>query len=270
MDFHFVKITDMDGEGTIEMSVMDGDVRFWYYPDWIDFAFVPILAPPDTDHVGCRAPRLRFMRASSGRPYFEWTAYTDEETLQYEVQYAQLGSNEWRTTYPTSSPFRIIDNFDATKYYTARIRMQHRHGCPIHDTVYWSPWSDTVLFYTGSTAPDTTTSITPVEGCSDGLFTLSPNPATGTVTVSCSTGSILAPAHSSPKLGEVPFRAEECVKALTITLTDAAGREVLRKEFSIVNCQFSIPLDLSGLPAGTYFVTLTTPTATGTQRLVVR
>ena len=76
--------------------------------------------------------------------------------------------------------------------------------------------------------------------------------------------------NSSPKLGEVPFRAEECVKELTITLTDATGREVLRKEFSIVNCQFSIPLDLSGLAAGTYFVTLTTPTATGTQRLVVR
>ena len=55
-----------------------------------------------------------------------------------------------------------------------------------------------------------------------------------------------------------------------LTLRDAAGREVLRKEFSIVNCQFSIPLDLSGLAAGTYFVTLTTPTATGTQRLVVK
>ncbi len=112
----------------------------------------------------------------------------------------------------------------------------------------WGPWCDPILFYTGPTPPDTTTAITPVEGCPNGLFTLTPNPATGTVTV---TVGIL----NSP---------------MALTLTDAAGREVMRKEFSIVNCQFSIPLDLSGLAAGTYFVTLSTPTATGTQRLVVK
>ena len=216
------------------------------------------------------------MRASSGRPYFEWTSYTDEETLQYEVQYAQLGSNEWRTTYPTSSPFRIIDNFDATKYYTARIRMQHRHGCPIHDTTYWSPWSDTVLFYTGSTEPDTTIGIAPVEANAADFFTLSPNPATGTVTVTVGhtpqsgTHSSVSradgwlhwrsPTFGSPNLGE----------QLALTLTDAAGREVLRKEISTFNSQLSTTLDLSGLAAGTYFVTLSTPTATGTQRLVVK
>jgi len=257
----------MEGEGTsyyINYAGENGEGAFFFYPNRIYFAFTPILAPPDTDYVGCRTPRLRFMRASSGRPYFEWTSYTDEETLQYEVQYAQLGSNEWRTTYPTSSPFRIIDNFDATKYYTARIRMQHRHGCPIHDTVYWSPWSDTVLFYTGSTEPDTsdTIGIAPVEANAADFFTLSPNPATGTVkvTVGSLTHSSVSRADSSPNLGEL----------LVITLTDAAGREVLRKEFSIVNSQFSIPLDLSGLAAGTYFVTLSTPTATGTQRLVVK
>ncbi len=103
--------TSMEGEGTsyyINWAGENGEGAFFFYPNRIYFAFTPILAPPDTDHVGCRAPRLRFMRASSGRPYFEWTAYTDEETLQYEVQYAQLGSNEWRTTYPTSSPFRRL------------------------------------------------------------------------------------------------------------------------------------------------------------------
>ena len=72
--------------------------------------------------------------------------------------------------------------------------------------------------------------------------------------------------HSSALKGTSPNLGEQ----LVLTLTDAAGREVLRREFSIVNCQFSIPLDLSNLPAGAYFVTLSTPTATGTQRLVVR
>ncbi|MBP5541666.1 MAG: T9SS type A sorting domain-containing protein [Bacteroidales bacterium] len=117
----------------------------------------------------------------------------------------------------------------------------------IQDSVFMAYFvEDTSAIDTSTGGADTITLA--VEASPDGLFTLSPNPATGTVTV---TVGIL----NSP---------------MVLTLTDAAGREVLRKEFSIVNCQFSIPLDLSGLPAGTYFVTLTTPTATGTQRLVVR
>ena len=64
---------------------------------------------------------------------------------------------------------------------------------------------------------------------------------------------------------------------MTFTLRDAAGHEVMRKELSTLmnvspdtGSQFSIPLDLSSLPAGAYFVTLTTPTASGTQKLVVK
>jgi len=259
-----------EGEGINVFNDFYGDSiqsnpTFQYYPDWNFFGFAPIIAPPDTDHVGCRAPRLRFMRASSGRPYFEWTSYTDEETLQYEVQYAQLGSNEWRTTYPTSSPFRIIDNFDATKYYTARIRMQHRHGCPIHDTVYWSPWSDTVLFYTGSTAPDTsdTIGIAPVEANAAAFFTLTPNPTTGKVTVTVG-HTPQSGTHSSALAGTSPNLGEE----FSLTLRDAAGHEVLRK--SLPAGTDSVDLDLSRLPAGAYFVTLSTPTSSATQRLVVR
>ena len=98
------------------------------------------------------------------------------------------------------------------------------------------------------------------------LFTLTPNPATGTVTVTVGhTPQSLR--DSSPNLGE----------QFSLTLTDAAGREVMRKELSTLmnvspdtGSQFSIPIDISGLPAGTYFVTLSTPAASGTQRLVVK
>ena len=98
------------------------------------------------------------------------------------------------------------------------------------------------------------------------LFPLSPNPATGKVTVTLGhtpqsrTHSSVSKADSSPNLGE----------QLVLTLRNAAGHEVLRKEFSIVNSQFSTTIDLSSLPAGAYFVTLTTPTASSTQRLVVK
>ena len=80
------------------------------------------------------------------------------------------------------------------------------------------------------------------------LFTLTPNPTTGKVTVTV--------AQPEPQL--------------VLTLRDAAGHEVLRKELSTFNSQLSTTLDLRHLPAGAYFVTLTTPTASSTQRLVVK
>ena len=51
-----------------------------------------------------------------------------------------------------------------------------------------------------------------------------------------------------------------------MTLTDAAGRELLNTKVSTLNFQ----LPISQYPAGTYFLTLRTPDATSTQRLVIK
>ena len=80
----------------------------------------------------------------------------------------------------------------------------------------------------------------------DNLFTLTPNPATGSATLTIAR----------------PGQRHELV------VHNAAGHEVMYKVIPAV--QASVDLDLSRLPAGAYFVTLATPTATGTQRLVVR
>ena len=69
-------------------------------------------------------------------------------------------------------------------------------------------------------------------------YRLYPNPTTGAFTVECS-----APA--------------------TLTVTDLAGRRLLRQEFQLSHLTFQ-------LPAGVYLVTVTTATTTATQRLVVR
>ena len=53
---------------------------------------------------------------------------------------------------------------------------------------------------------------------------------------------------------------------LSLTLTDAAGRELLNTKVTTLNFQ----LPLSQYPAGTYFVTLRTPDASSTQRLVIK
>ena len=78
------------------------------------------------------------------------------------------------------------------------------------------------------------------------LFRLLPNPASGIV--QCETASD-------------PFPGG------TLTLTDATGRELVRHELAPLTATFR--LDLSALPAGTYFVTLTTPQGTSTQKLIL-
>ena len=52
-----------------------------------------------------------------------------------------------------------------------------------------------------------------------------------------------------------------------LTVTDAAGRELVRHELAPLTA--SLRLDLSALPAGTYFVTLATPHGTSTQKLIL-
>ena len=79
------------------------------------------------------------------------------------------------------------------------------------------------------------------------LFTLTPNPAHNSVTVTV-----------NPQL---PILNSQ----LSITLTDAAGRELYSTKISNLNSQISI----LNYPAGTYFVTLRTPDTASTQRLVI-
>jgi hypothetical protein len=78
-----------------------------------------------------------------------------------------------------------------------------------------------------------------------GAFVLSPNPARGQATVTLTEG----------------------FEGGTLTVRDAAGREVLRKE--LARGTRECVLDVSVLPSGTYFVTLTTAKGTGTQKLVI-
>jgi len=116
---------------------------------------------------------------------------------------------------------------------------------------------DTAFYAYFEELPDTTsttdtTGIAPIADASS-LFTLTPNPTTGEVTVT---------------LGQPPLTPPEGGERLTLTIHDAAGNEVMRKE--LARPGISIPLDLSAFPSGTYFVTLTTPTASGTQKLVVK
>ncbi len=103
---------------------------------------------------------------------------------------------------------------------------------------------------------DDTTAIIPV-GEAQSLFSLTPNPTTGMVTL---------------QLKSDKLNLETC----TVTILDAAGHEVLR---TTLDSQLST-LNLSSLPAGAYFVTLTAGThadgdvrasrITATQKLILK
>ena len=88
----------------------------------------------------------------------------------------------------------------------------------------------------GITAPEVTTT-----------FTLSPNPTNGEVTV------VLPPLSEGAML----------------TVADATGREVRRQTLPPATEGIRLRLDLKGLPAGAYFVTVATPQGSHTEKLVV-
>ena len=80
------------------------------------------------------------------------------------------------------------------------------------------------------------------------VLTLSPNPTAGEVTVTL------------PPLGE----------GAVLTVTNASGREVRRQPLPPATEGTRLRLDLKGLPAGAYFVTLVTPQGSHTEKLFVK
>ena len=157
------------------------------------------------------------------------------------MQYAVLGSGSWRRGPTTTTTDCILNaELDSSLRYMARVRTQCDHRCHVHDTVLEGDWSDTVVFSLWADGID--------GAVSDGgrrLFDLAPNPARGSVTVTLAEG-----------LG-----------GGMLTVADAAGREVLRKELA-PQTQTTV-IGVSELPAGTYFVTLATAEGSGTRKLVV-
>ena len=224
---------------------------------------VPIMVPPDTDDIVCVPPVLRYMGRSGTCPVFSWEAAGDEEQVECEIQYSPYNREEWTSRMLTSGPNVIRDEFDPTRYYKARARAKCHHGCAVHDTLVWGDWSEPILFYTGTTEPDTTVGINPVEDAAS-LFTLTPNPTTGTVRV-----EIHTPSPLGSTIGRRPLvRGTPPILGGELIVHDAAGHEVMRMK--VETGQKAVELDLAALPKGTYLVTLTTPRATGTQRLVLQ
>lgn len=202
--------------------------------------FFPIIAPPDTDSFEC--PSVENFRLSGhnreGMPTFDWDTQVGQSQFQVAYGPADGDPDSYTVLTATSRPYLLsAQDLDPTVVYAARCRGGCLHSCSLHDnTLFWSEWSDTVQFCTSAL------DIVPVEG---GLaFTLSPNPARESVTVTVGEGIALP---------------------CTVGLRDEAGHELLRQRME----GRETTLSTKGLPAGLYLVTLDTQKGSSTQKLVV-
>ena len=206
----------------------------------------PILVPPDTDNYVCAGvDSVRVQGSGTGWVNVAWAPGSDDQDL-FQIAYGVRGEDpdHYASVTNQESPRVIFDNtIDTGVYYSVRVRGRCHHRCAVHDTLIWGPWSDLVHFYVGNHEPGT--GIAAPEATT--AFTLSPNPTSGEVTV------VL------PPLSE----------GAVLTVADATGREVRRQTIAPTAETTRLRLDLKGLPAGAYFVTVVTPQGSHTEKLVI-
>ena len=203
----------------------------------------PIIVPPDTDSFEC--PRVENFRQTGyvdGHPKFGWDAQAGQGPFQIAYGPADQPVDSHRVASAMRQQYVLPDGgLDSTVLYVARCRGRCHHTCPLHDTIFWSEWSDAVEFWTGSRRPGSEGIVSPDDAVA---FTLSPNPARDEVTVAVGEGMALP---------------------CTVVLRDEQGRELLRQRLE----GREVTLSTRGLPAGVYLVTLESPQGSSTQKLVV-
>lgn len=209
----------------------------------------PILTPPDTHLFSCPTVELDYAGIFAGNPTLMWDTAFEHNLYQIAYGPYDLPVDSLTTDTTSRHYYEIFDpTLSPSVYYQARVRAYCRHICHFHDTAAWTPWSNPVFFYTGSSMPDTTHSqpggIAPI--AAGPAFSLVPNPATQ--------GRVPTVAVDPSLLAAAPL----------LTLRDLAGRELLRT--TLRQPVTPLPADLA---AGTYLVTLATPQGTTTHRLVV-
>ena len=144
---------------------------------------------------------------------------------------------QWVVTCQTmGSTFTIIDTVDACHWRYcglpdgASYSIKVRSRCTNLNSYSWSDWNNV-----------TGVGIAPV--AADSPFRVSPNPTHGTVVLTL----------------------EQAAEGAELTLCDLGGRELRRERVSGT----SYTLDIATLPAGVYFLKLTTPQGVATRRLLV-
>ena len=168
--------------------------------------------------------------------------WESHDTLRQQLSIApwnaEPDSHIVATLYGTDT---VVPGLDSGIYYAARVRSERHHVCPLHDTLYWSRWSSPVLFYLGSTEPDTTAFINGNDMVGR-YVTVQPNPAVEEARVLSSFGL-------------------ERIEAY-----DDRGRLVAE----VAAKGYEATLDVKAWTSGTYLLRITTPMGTVTKKLLVQ
>lgn len=205
--------------------------------------YTSIIEPDSINPVCPSVEGFHYTGIFMGLPCFAWE--TAREQTTFTIEYAPRGTENWRWFSVVRTNNTVLyGNFSLRTYYKARIRPDCRHVCNVHDTVMYGDWSDSIFFFTGLENSSAS------EMSDDGecrLFTLAPNPSHKRVVLSF--GHLAS--YGSPG---------------KITIVDSRGCRV--KEIDFMTSSI-IEIDLSELPSGFYFVTITTEGKTQRQKITL-
>ena len=221
-------------------------------PDVVYTYFVSAYCPtmkqygmPDSVRIAAndvmRCPMTEGLRIDSLLPHgvrLAWDTVPGQMDFQLYVRRDDTAALYLR---PTSNPYDLTGLADSILY-TVMLRAQCQHLCPLHDTLLWGRWGH------------------PVQ------FTLE-NPNTGGVGVNEAQMVLRIAVVPNPARGIVTIMTEglRAAGGGTISITDAAGRLVMSEPLKSDSQQ----VDIAALPAGVYFVTLTTPQGSASAKLAV-
>ena len=233
-------------DDSLRLVPMDVD---WPVSNSIIECIFPIYAIPDTDSFSCpEVEGFAFAGINAGAATLMWDT-ADGHTL-YQIAYGPYDKPIDSLRIDTTSR-RFMELFGLSQdiYYQARLRAKCHHACPLHDTVMWTAWTDPVYFYTGDQMPDT-----------------SHQQPIGIASASASMNFAIVP--NPTRKGEMPDVVIDPgvpLQGLTLTLHDAAGREVLHTAVS--THRFALPV--RSLPTGVYTATLSSPQGQSTLRIII-
>ena len=231
-DIYIVRLADTShiGDGNLDFATLPGS------GSGVGGGIFPVFQLP------CPAPRVSVGTNFSGRVEFHWNPGGDTMLYQLAFHSADDGRLMFETDTLTDTTFTLVDSIAPAEMVNGRYEVRVRKACdytgaPIANPLVWSDWSE----------PRTFNYMHRVEGIEDiesfgPQFTLSPNPAKGTVTVEGAAG------------------------VERVEIVDMEGRVVIG-ERPLAGSPSTV--DISHLAPGVYLVRLSGPTGSATRKLVV-
>ena len=218
-------------------QTFSSSVTHHFIPSFDWGGIFPILELP------CPTPAKPVMLSNQdGRVLFGWP---EGDSALYDVALCNPSGDSILFTSGdlTDTTFLLTDSLMAShSLFAGTYSLCYRKVCTYctanYSTFVWSDWSTPCTFYYSTSAAIGEFSIL------NSQFSIHPNPAHGTVTVTTEVGQG------------------------TLTIVDLQGREIYRQAINQSRNQ-PIAVDLRALAAGTYIVTLATPQGRSSQKLTV-